>query len=731
MTVDPTKRYAIDIRIFLFTITTAMVLAFGVGVTFGPGEMVEKEHKWQTVEARTVLKEPEKEGPHEGPHEKALYEPSGQHLLIDIKGIDSDFLDSEERLAHAMVESVKAGGLTMLSYHCHKLIPSGVSCVGVLLESHISFHTWPEDGVITLDLFTCGSNPLIPVIPKVEALFAIGENTVTQWSHELRGFRLNDVNHSNYLDHGSDLGYWVLSPLEMHTKKMIVSTRSKFQQIDIWDITDIDDTPSHQDGINHNLQPGDPRWLTPELTTPDRLLFLDGTLQSIVSTEREYHEALVHPAMFAHQKPKHVALIGGGEGATLREVLKHKTVETVTMIELDEELVAICREHLPLMNDCSDLVGSAMNCFDDDKVNVVFESGVEWFIDRFGPEATKPKPEHKFDVLVVDALDPEENVAVAEMLYTDANFVASLLTSLSDDGIIVMQVGTAPNIHDPRADLGVYELRERMFNTLESQDAVKAMFVYEEAHCGFLEPWAFLVICKSVDCRSRWFYETDVIDYEIYDRIVETKSDDRALVHFDGATQYSYRFPPKAWETVYCRREPMPFECSYIALAVNAELHEYVIDNEEAGSFKIEYAETTEEPFITAIRDIPKGSYIMPSHLASSLFLEEETMVNLRKNVKVGDVKVIEDLLEFIADYGHQTSQEGLARTYVEVGASFIIQVDDKKANVGRWMPRGERPIYSPVHDRHHMSFDLFLVATKDIHKGEQIFKASDMWEQK
>ncbi|EEC51790.1 predicted protein, partial [Phaeodactylum tricornutum CCAP 1055/1] len=84
--------------------------------------------------------------------------PAGQHLLVDMEGVDGDFLNSEAQLSQAMVDTVKEAGLTMLSYHCHSLTPTGVSCIGVLLESHISFHTWPEDGVITLDLFTCGSN---------------------------------------------------------------------------------------------------------------------------------------------------------------------------------------------------------------------------------------------------------------------------------------------------------------------------------------------------------------------------------------------------------------------------------------------------------------------------------------------------------------------------------------------------------------------------------------------
>lgn len=277
------KRVAIDIRFFLATITTAMALAFGVGVGMGPaGPTVRVEPaEWQLMQDR-VVRSVDALNAASAIHNvsRELHQAAGQHLLVDIKGVDSDFLDSEERLSKAMVDAVIAGGLTMLSYHCHKLHPSGVSCVGVLLESHISFHTWPGDGVITLDLFTCGSNPLMPVIPKIEELFGIGENTETQWSHELRGFRHdNDRSSSYHLDNENDLSFWVLSPLEMHSKKEIISTKSEYQQIDIWDILEVDDTPSHEDAIMHNLQPGDPRWLTPELATPDRLLFLDGILQ--------------------------------------------------------------------------------------------------------------------------------------------------------------------------------------------------------------------------------------------------------------------------------------------------------------------------------------------------------------------------------------------------------------------------------------------------------------------
>jgi hypothetical protein len=72
------------------------------------------------------------------PQGDELHEPAGQHLLVDIKSVDGAFLNSKDRLASAMVNLVNMSGLTMLSYHCHALLPVGVSCVGVLLESHIS-----------------------------------------------------------------------------------------------------------------------------------------------------------------------------------------------------------------------------------------------------------------------------------------------------------------------------------------------------------------------------------------------------------------------------------------------------------------------------------------------------------------------------------------------------------------------------------------------------------------
>ena len=66
-----------------------------------------------------------------------LHLPAGQHLLVDLKNVDPEFLNDEARLAEAMIELAVESELTLLSYHCHRLVPAGVSCAGILLESHV------------------------------------------------------------------------------------------------------------------------------------------------------------------------------------------------------------------------------------------------------------------------------------------------------------------------------------------------------------------------------------------------------------------------------------------------------------------------------------------------------------------------------------------------------------------------------------------------------------------
>ena len=140
----------------------------------------------------------------------------------------------------------------------------------------------------------------------------------------------------------------------------------------------------------------------PNLFAPDRTLYLDGVTQSARGGNAAYHESLVQPALFAHANPKRVAIIGGGECATLREVLKHNTIDKVIMIDIDEVIVEVSKQFLPDWNDCSNFEGSSRYCMDDPRADVFAEDAFKWFIDRFGENPVAEEP--PFDVIILDAL---------------------------------------------------------------------------------------------------------------------------------------------------------------------------------------------------------------------------------------------------------------------------------------------------------------------------------------
>lgn len=128
---------------------------------------------------------------------------------------------------------------------------------------------------------------------------------------------------------------------------------------------------------------------------PDRLLFIDGRLELRRSGEKTFHEALIHPAMFAHFNPKRVIVIGC-YGAHLREVLKHKTVEKVLVIQRDREVVDITQDYLPDFSECG-----TGNCFDDSRIEMVYAEPNEWLREWCSSEKNENK-EPPFDIIIMD-----------------------------------------------------------------------------------------------------------------------------------------------------------------------------------------------------------------------------------------------------------------------------------------------------------------------------------------
>jgi spermidine synthase len=171
-----------------------------------------------------------------------------------------------------------------------------------------------------------------------------------------------------------------------------------------------------------------------------RTLVLDAKVQSSEVDEWVYHEALVQPVMLAHAAPKRVFIAGGGEGATAREVLRHKGVIECVMVDLDEEVVVLCKEHLP---------NHHQGAFEDSRLTLVFADAVAYLRDN-------PEP---FDVLIIDVPDPLEG-GPAYLLYTE-EFYAMAASRLAPGGIIVTQSG-------PCGPLDVTEVFSAINNTMRT-----------------------------------------------------------------------------------------------------------------------------------------------------------------------------------------------------------------------------------------------------------------------
>lgn len=153
-----------------------------------------------------------------------------------------------------------------------------------------------------------------------------------------------------------------------------------------------------------------------ETETFGKLLTLDGL---VMVTDRDnfvYHEMLSHPALFTHHKPEKVLIIGGGDCGTLQEVLKHKEVKQVDMVEIDERVTRVSEQFFPELCKSNN----------DPRANIRFDDGINW---------VKNCPAETYDVILVDGSDPEGPAAV---LFSE-EFFQACHRALKSGGIIAGQ----------------------------------------------------------------------------------------------------------------------------------------------------------------------------------------------------------------------------------------------------------------------------------------------------
>jgi spermidine synthase len=151
-----------------------------------------------------------------------------------------------------------------------------------------------------------------------------------------------------------------------------------------------------------------------------RVMVLDGVVQTTEKDEFVYHEMMAHVPLFAHGNAKQVLIVGGGDGGMLREVLKHQTVEQVTMVEIDNAVIEMAKQYLP---------NHSRGAFDDPRANIVIADGMDFVRDT----------EQTFDVIISDSTDP---IGPGEILFTN-DFYAQCQRILNPGGVVVTQNGVA------------------------------------------------------------------------------------------------------------------------------------------------------------------------------------------------------------------------------------------------------------------------------------------------
>lgn len=417
----------------------------------------------------------------------------GWQYVLDLHGCMTQNLDDIDWVRETMLQAAAHAGATVVGEQFHRFVPQGISGVVVIGESHLAIHIWPERAYAAVDLFTCSSRL------RVEAAVGWLAETFRAASAKIvaieRGLDRIEPSEPQFhwpagLPRGlvpevqngprDDIyiawdeprgGHWFIN------ERTIVSQQTRYQRAEIMDFAGF-----------------------------GRALVLDGNLQSTERDEYIYHEALVHPAMCLHPMPRRVLILGGGEGATAREIFKHDVVAEVVMVDIDRDLIGLTREHLESWHRGS---------LGDPRLRLVTCDGYEFV--RSSHET--------FDLIIVDLLDSFEG-GLSEPLYCEA-FFAGLKSHLAKGGIVAVQA--------MECDAGKWEDHARLRGYLAH--LFRKVHSYTTFVPSFCATWGFAFASDDVDPRMP--------SARLIDGVIAQRGLSARLRFYDGRTHAGMFALPK------------------------------------------------------------------------------------------------------------------------------------------------------------------------------------------
>ena len=254
-----------------------------------------------------------------------------------------------------------------------------------------------------------------------------------------------------------------------------------------------------------------------ELDGFGRTLITDGFTQSSQIDEALYHEALCHPALLLHPNPRNVMVCGGGEGACLREILKHESVERLVMVDLDEELVNFSREHLPEWGQDS---------WKDPRVELHYEDARGYL------KRCKKEYGQSFDVIIIDVCDPVNEVV---KLY-EKEFYEELKTNgaLNEGFVIVQQCGPCSKVSANEVFTVIHNTMSKVFTN------VIPLVVHLPS---FFDLWGFNICFDSKQIENPRSRSAGAVDTDLRKRLGNKNWEDLKL--YDGCAHQGLFGIPK------------------------------------------------------------------------------------------------------------------------------------------------------------------------------------------
>ena len=398
----------------------------------------------------------------------------GNHILVEFMNCDPKIMNDVAGIERDMVAAAQKAGATVINSTFHHFSPFGVSGVVVIQESHLAIHTWPEYGYAAVDLFTCGEMDAWISFDHLKECFGSTSYSALEMKRgSVNLLTRNDFDMTTMRQRAGDPNW--KNP-EFYTRNVWFTDKDEDQALSL----------RFTGEVFFDVQSPFQRVRIIESYKYGKMLALDDMVMTTIKDEFHYHEMISHPSMFTHGNAKNILVIGGGDGGTVREILRHDCLEKVTMVEIDGEVIKACKEHLPQI----------AAAFDHPKLDLIVDDGIA-FIKNAAPET--------YDIIIVDGSDP---VGPAEGLFS-VEFYTNCYNALKKNGILVAQ-GESPKFNDK----AFAELNHTLQGIFGTENAPVSLFFVPTYPTGM---WSFQYGLKNVD------HPKHVTNESMIDAFVETQ----------------------------------------------------------------------------------------------------------------------------------------------------------------------------------------------------------------